>query len=1423
MNPLLGQVSYHPQNDKQVLKIPLGYRAAFLRSASDAPLYEVADRFAERCLFAVNFVTRFRRLPARRVSGGRTTGVCLAMLSFLAGATSALSAPLTSIAEARALAKWSPVETHPVRLAGIVTHFDALRSLLVLQKETESIALNLHGKQIDVSVGQHVRLEADDSWPTVVDVPGFPAWPDQSDALSSFESIPAIPKKYFISRFRGWVYPPATGQYHFAIASDDSADLLLGTTDDPRTRRVIAQVRGYTRERDWLRVPMQRSKAIFLEAGQAYYIETVHHQAAGVTHLSVAWEGPDIALSIIPGKWLSPWKVVPASQRAIGSKLNRPAQPTGAVLREAWTDVTVDDPGFLSHPRRLEGTLSVSEPKIETLPAEPMPEPMPLRIGQPLSAREDFRWDRVEGIVTFVSLRDEQLQLEISDGGNKAAVTIPQWKTPLPTTLRGRRVRISGVGESILEKEKRVLGRLWLPSPDAMTVLPDTLQVDFARRTSIAELTYGDPESFRDLAVKVVGRVFRQDGNKMTLRNSGTFRAFTSTNGAQWQPLGSPIEMEMTPNVYLGLVVNSRSPDAKSRAVFSDVTGLATTATLVDVGNPKGGGAINRQADRYEIMGVGSDIWDTPDQFTFVHAPHQGDGAVVTRLESFAPADPGARAGIMIRESLASDSQFVDVVRTADEGFEVVSLQWRHKAEGHSQRSVNTPVLQLGSPLWLKLERHTDSIEVTANAGMRFDPGESVEVAGYATIEGGRVAMVDGAVRRQVPDVVVTASNGAWRPLVELSRLVGEDDKWNGYDFFRIRGVVTFCGDVAGRHYWSVQDSSGAMLLQPRDPSKIFRPAPGTFVEICSNPGWLPPTNTLFADNLFVQGTAGFPKPVRHPAEYLMPKRGEATWIELEGIARSVPRDGMLTVKTSGEEFTVAISGAKATQLRTFIDADVRIRGVITYPNERERLLLVPSLEHLEIVKAARTDPFAQSAEPTNALSPETLLNQSRHRTKITGTVTWSDKNVVFVQDGGGAARAELETPTAAVLVGTAVELVGFPDVGDEGGVVLRNAILRSKGAGSAVVPALVDSRDLVESRSTFLLVRVRAKLAKQVSTAQGDTLELEADQRVFRAVFSGGHGAGPVFPVGSLLELTGVCVNETGLFQWVRASSGSSSILPIKLLLRSPADVAVLQIPRWWAVKRTLIVTGVIGAIFVVASLWIHALRKRVKLRTAELAATMEQLEREVRMSATLAERDRLAGEIHDTVEQGLNGLVFQLDTTADLKSCPPDVRSGLVLARNMAAFSKAEVEHAVWELQSPLLEDSELPVALEKIVNQIVPETLQATVKVNGSPRRLPSAVEHHLLRIAQEATNNAVKHSGAKHVEVALSYETHAIGLCINDDGCGFEPKHGRSARLGHFGLTSMRSRAIKISGQFSLVSAPGHGTQIHVHVRVPVENV
>jgi signal transduction histidine kinase len=220
------------------------------------------------------------------------------------------------------------------------------------------------------------------------------------------------------------------------------------------------------------------------------------------------------------------------------------------------------------------------------------------------------------------------------------------------------------------------------------------------------------------------------------------------------------------------------------------------------------------------------------------------------------------------------------------------------------------------------------------------------------------------------------------------------------------------------------------------------------------------------------------------------------------------------------------------------------------------------------------------------------------------------------------------------------------------------------------------------------------------------------------------------------------------------------------------------------------------------------------VRERTEELRSTMARLNDETRNAATLAERNRLAGEIHDSLQQGLSGLMLQLDATLKLPDLAPDVRSRLTVARKMVSFTRHEVQQAVWNLESPLLENAELTEALKKMAGLISTGAPRIEIKSSGSSTDVSSTTKHELLRIAQEAMTNAVRHGNARKIFVHLESSATSLSLEIFDDGCGFVPEEVFADGFGHFGLRGLRARASKINADLQIISAPNRGTTVRL---------
>lgn len=206
---------------------------------------------------------------------------------------------------------------------------------------------------------------------------------------------------------------------------------------------------------------------------------------------------------------------------------------------------------------------------------------------------------------------------------------------------------------------------------------------------------------------------------------------------------------------------------------------------------------------------------------------------------------------------------------------------------------------------------------------------------------------------------------------------------------------------------------------------------------------------------------------------------------------------------------------------------------------------------------------------------------------------------------------------------------------------------------------------------------------------------------------------------------------------------------------------------------------------------------------------------------AAVLADRSRMAREIHDTLAQGLAGIAIQLEAAEDtLVSGPELARQHLARALTLARSSLAEARRSVLGLRPRALDGSNLVAALERSVADLAwGSDLTVKLETSTEPRPLPRSVEDNILRVAQEAVSNAVLHSGARVVRVELRYERYAVTLRVLDDGVGFSPEEVFVSPGDRLGLIGMRERAEEIEGRLSVHSEPGMGTEVLLTVPIP----
>ena len=195
--------------------------------------------------------------------------------------------------------------------------------------------------------------------------------------------------------------------------------------------------------------------------------------------------------------------------------------------------------------------------------------------------------------------------------------------------------------------------------------------------------------------------------------------------------------------------------------------------------------------------------------------------------------------------------------------------------------------------------------------------------------------------------------------------------------------------------------------------------------------------------------------------------------------------------------------------------------------------------------------------------------------------------------------------------------------------------------------------------------------------------------------------------------------------------------------------------------------------------------------------------------------ERNRLAREIHDTLAQGLAGIVLQLETADALleaESAPGRAQAAVAQALSLARANLEEARRSVHDLRAAPLEGRTLAEALSRMIQEWSAQSgLTASFTATGEARPLPLRVEIALYRIAQEALTNAARHAEAGHVSVELVVDGARALLTVEDDGRGFD---AAQIPKGRYGLLGLKERARLLGGSMELQSSPGAGTRIAV---------
>jgi len=561
-------------------------------------------------------------------------------------------------------------------------------------------------------------------------------------------------------------------------------------------------------------------------------------------------------------------------------------------------------------------------------------------------------------------------------------------------------------------------------------------------------------------------------------------------------------------------------------------------------------------------------------------------------------------------------------------------------------------------------------------------------------------------------------------------------------------------------------------------------------------------------------GHGEIPAPYPISADEIYLPRFDTAWVEVPAVVTGVETGGIaytLVVEVFGQTFKADIPNCPdaAARAASLMQRPTRLRAVLgTVFNPHGQLtsrhFLVPSFDDIRPTAPAVD---ADGAPLRTVLELLKANSSPADLVRLEGVVTQADAKGFHLRDGSGSAFVQAVT-TARLPPGTRVRVEGY------GAIAPFRPLLRatrvtpvSSGPRPDPVPMNFHVKDVTLLQMEF--VSVVADVFGIRSFQDETIVQCEADGMVFDAILPHASMWRPHFVPGDIVQITGICELTTThpipRAEWING---------FRIRMADQDAISLLRRGPWWT--RARLYTA-LGAMTAAALLGISGTLffRRIVAKQARIIGE------KIGSEAVINERDRMARDLHDMLEQQLAGVALQLDGLDKVARIHPDeISTRLGLARRMLRHTRVEARRSVWDLRSKVLELQGLGAALRSMAEGASSgDGPRVSLEIAGLSRPLPAGSDFHLLRIAQEALANAIKHANARNVVISFHETPETVVLTIIDDGDGFTPAPPDAPFAPHFGILGMRERVEKIGAALHIRSSPGNGCTVKVTLSNP----
>ena len=615
--------------------------------------------------------------------------------------------------------------------------------------------------------------------------------------------------------------------------------------------------------------------------------------------------------------------------------------------------------------------------------------------------------------------------------------------------------------------------------------------------------------------------------------------------------------------------------------------------------------------------------------------------------------------------------------------------------------------------------------------------------------------------------------------LAEIHSLAPEEAR-RGYPV-HLQAVVTYFEPTSPDFF--IQDKTGGIWV--RWTKDLPEPKSGQLIDLR---GFT--TQDDFAPDITkpawqVLGNVPMPAPKKVALEEMASTRMDSQWVDIEGIVRSavVPtehRPLQFFLEVMGGRVVGFIPGLNEVP-PGFVDSRIRVNGVCgAIFNQKNQMigvsLYVPSLDWVKTLEPGAHNPFALASRPIATLQRFTFGGLPEHRVKVSGVVTGLFEGTqLYISDPTGNLYIELNQ-TVPLRPGDRVEAVGFAGSIDFTPALLQ-AECRRVEAGASSAPVAVQAEQALDDKYDSTLVTMEGTLTGRSTLQQEDVMIINHGPATFRAV--AGPGASEpqrTIREGSRVRVTGISVlqkNATGLPE------------SIKLRLRSPADLVLLESASWWTREHALLVLAFVALVTIATSAWVMILRRRVRSQMTELQTKNQALAHAVddAKQATRLKSEFLANMSHEirtpmNAILGMTSLAIDSHSREEQQEYLTDVMNSaeslLSLLNDILDLSK--IEAGRMELSPTLVSLGSLVQDATRFLSQAARQ--KGLDLVWSCSPSLPDNLLADPLRLRQVLLNlvgNAIKFTETGTVEVQAESEsedqnTVLVRFAVRDTGLG-----------------------------------------------------